>query len=49
MEGRTERLKVWAILSEETLNKFIAKFSGDHVVMTQSHNINSIMRTRNKL
>lgn len=34
VEGSSDRLMVNALLSEATLNKFVAKFTGNQVIMT---------------
>lgn len=43
-EVKAGRLVALAVFSEQTLGKFLAKFSGDHVTLTPCHDYNISMR-----
>jgi len=46
VEAAEEKLTVCAIFSEQTLSKFLAKFSGDHVTMTPCPDKDLMTRTQ---
>lgn len=43
-DASAERLKVWAVFSEQTLHKFLSKFSGDNISISPCQNCDLSMR-----
>lgn len=45
MEEEEDRLKVWAVFSEQALGRFLSKFSGDPVTLTPCYDHDLTTRT----